>query len=137
MEVTVDVVDWKDEGILYLVRQAALPYLIEQTKRVILYLGLLRSGTPFLFPVPQPDSNGKWNSWHRSAAEAVTKAKENWVRMQPDKPSNGYILFVAEGKIPDPEWPDMTMMDYLALAFKEQMITDENHPFIKSLKGLQ
>jgi len=134
-EVTVDVVDWKDEGVLYLVRQAALPYLLEQTKRVILYVGILRTGTPFLFPVPQPDPSGKWNSWHRSAAEAVIKAKENWVRMQPDKPSRGYVLYVAEGKIPDPEWPKMTMMDYLAVAFKDSIIADENHPFVKSLKG--
>ena len=82
IEVTVDIVDYKDEGILYLVKQSALPYLMEQAKRVILYLGILRTGTPFLFPVQQPDSNGKWNPWHRSAAEAVLKAKENWVRMQ-------------------------------------------------------
>jgi hypothetical protein len=57
--------------------------------------------------------------------------------MQPDKPSNGYILFVAEGQIPEPEWPELTMMEYLALSFKDQVITNEDHPFIKSLKGLQ
>jgi hypothetical protein len=135
MEVTVDVVDWKDEGTLYLVRQAARSFLMDQTKRVILYVGMLQSGTPFLFPVPQPDQNGKWNSWHKSVSEAVIKAKENWVRMQPDKPSNGYILYVAEGKIADPVWPEMTISDYLAIAFKDQIITDESHPFIKALKG--
>jgi hypothetical protein len=134
-EVLVDVVDWKDEGVLYLVRQSALPALMEQTKRIILYLGILRTGTPFLFPVPQPDSSGKWNSWHRSASEAVIKAKEHWVRIQPDKPSNGYILYEAEGKIPDPEWPDMTIIEYLAIAFKDAIIADANHPFVKSLKG--
>ncbi len=137
MEQMVDVIKWKDDkDELYLLHPKITPYLLEQRQRVMLYLCIHRSGSPFLFPVPQPDKNGKSYSWHRSAAEAILKARKQWVRLQPDNSSGGYVLYEAKGKIPDPEWPtDMSMVDYISIAFKDKMIADLEHPIIKALEG--
>jgi len=136
MEVTVDVLEWKEEGTLYLVRQDKVAIMFEQTKRVILHLGAYPTGSFFLFPVPQPDARGSQNPWHKSAAQVVRKAKKRWIRIQPDKATQGYIPYVAEGKIPPPEWPDKTMAEILSIAFADAIIDNEDHPIVKQLRGL-
>lgn len=135
-EVTVDVFDNKEDGNLYLVRQAALPYLSGLTKRVILHVGMFLSGGIFLFPVPQPDERNYWNSWHQSASRVVKAAKEHWIRIQPDKTINGYQIHEALGNLMEPEWPDKDMLEYLSTAFANAIITDGDHPIVKALSGI-
>ena len=136
LEVIVDVIDWKDEGTLYLVRQDKIASLFEQTKRVMLYVGMFLSGNPFLFPVPQPDERGNWNQWHKSASRAVLEARKHWVRIQPDRSINGYVVFTAEGNFAEPDWPDKTIAEYLSIAFQDNIIDDVDHPVVKQLRGL-
>lgn len=138
LEITVDVIEWKEDGLLYIVKQDALPILFGLTKRVILYVGILYpSGSPFLFPVPQPDEKGNWNQWHRSASQVVIEGKNGWIRAQPDKSVGGYITIHAQGNLPDLPWPNMDIAGYLGIAFAGRTIDDENHPIVKSLRGLQ
>lgn len=136
LEVLVDVLEWKDENILYLVNQKKVGDLFEQTKRVILYVCVNTKGDPFLFPVPQPDENGKWNSWHQSASQAILEAKKHWIRIQPNRGIQGYDVIVAEGNLAAPKWPDLDIAQYLSIAFVNNIIDDENHPVVKQLKGL-
>lgn len=135
-EVTVNVINWEEDGTLYLVRKDALPYLFGLTKVVKLYLGMLYTGNPFLYPVQQPDERGNWNQWHRSQSKIVLQAKEQWVRAQPERSINGYVAYIAEGKLPDPEWPDKTMPEILSTAFADAIINDADHPIVKSVKGM-
>ena len=135
-EVTVNVINWEEDGTLYLVRKDALPYLFGLTKVVKLYLGMLYTGNPFLYPVQQPDDKGVWNQWHRSQSKIVLQAKEQWVRAQPERSINGYVAYIAEGKLPDPEWPDKTMAEILSTAFADAIINSADHPIVKSVKGM-
>lgn len=138
LEVTVDVIEWKEDGLLYIVKQDALPILYGLTKRVILHVGILYpSGSPFLFPVPQPDEKGNWNQWHRSASQVVIEGKKGWIRAQPDKSIGGYTTVSAQGDLPELPWPDKDIAEYLAIAFAGRTIDDENHPIVKSLRGVQ
>ena len=136
LEVTVDTLEWKEENDLYLVNQEKLVELFEQTKRVILYVCINSKGDPFLFPVPQPDSRGHWNSWHESASKAVSEAKGNWVRIQPNRSIAGYDTLIAEGNLAPPKWPDMTIEQYIGIAFANRIIDSEDHPVVKQLRGL-
>lgn len=136
-EVLVDLLEWKEENDLYLVRQDAIPLLFGLTKRCTLYVGMYLSGNPFLFPVPQPDERGKWNQWHASANRVALAAREKWVRAQPDKSINGYVIYAAEGNIAEPEWPNKTLAEYLSIAFQDKIISDGDHPLVKQLRGLQ
>jgi len=130
-EILVDVIDWKDEGTLYLVSQSKLSLMFEQTKRVRLHIAMFLSGNPFLLPVPQPDVNGNWNQWHKSLARMAEMAKTHWLRIQPDRTINGYIPYIAEGKIAEPIWPDKTISEYLAISFRDNIIDSEDHPIVK------
>lgn len=138
MEQVVDVMeDLNDKRELYLLHPSVSPYVTAQKKRMILYLGMHRNGTPFLCPVQQPDSNGKTYQWHESLADAVLIAKEKWVRLEANLTSSSYEIIEAKGNIPDPKWDEkLTMIDYMTLAFKDKMIVDLEHPLIKSLEGL-
>ncbi|OYT27979.1 hypothetical protein B6U98_05845 [Thermoplasmatales archaeon ex4572_165] len=135
MEILVNVIEWKDEGTFYLIDYIMAQTLVEQTKRVILHVGIFLNGNPFLFPVPQPDERGNWNSWHKSRSRVVVEAKENWVRIQSDKSIGGYQVILAEGNIVDPKWPDLTIEQYLSTAFTDAIINDENHSIVKQLRG--
>ena len=97
----------------------------------------LSSRAIFLFPVQLPKtSNDKWNSWHEAQAEAVDKAKKQWIRMEPSREQGGYILQKAQGELDEPEWPDKTIDEYIAIAFKSHIIADEKHSIVKQLRGL-
>jgi len=134
-EIPVWLLKWEDDGEQYVINPKMLKFLDDQAKLNILYLGITLSGHPFLFPVQQKDANGKWNSWHESAFNIITMAKKQWLRMVAERQINGYEPYVAEQKHPEPEWPQKTMMEYLAIAFREKRIDTEDHPIIKSLKG--
>jgi len=138
MEFTAYCIKWKEENDrLYLLHPSMVPLLQEQAQQFILHLGLyLTSRTIFLFPVQLPDTDGKWNSWHESQAEAVDKAKKQWIRMEPSREQGGYILHKAQGELSNPDWPDKTMEEILTIAFKSHIIADENHSIVKQLKGL-
>ena len=111
--------------------------LHEQSKRFTLHVGLfLSSRSPFLFPVQQPNIDGKWNSWHENQADAVQKAKTQWIRMESSQEMGGYIIHSAIGDLDEPVWPKKTIEEYLTLGFKNHVITDEEHPIVKQLKGM-
>ena len=47
-----------------------------------------------------------------------------------------YVPFVAAAKLPEPEWPnDLTMNDFLRLAFQGRFIRDMSHPCLQRLRG--
>jgi hypothetical protein len=138
MEQMVDVIeDLNDKKELYLLHPSVTSYVMAQRKRIILYLGMHRNGTPFLCPVPQPDSTGKSYTWHETLTDAMLVAREKWIRLEANQTSSSYEIIEAKGNIPDPKWDEkLTMIDYVTLAFKERMIVDLEHPLIQALEGL-
>ena len=91
---------------------------------------------PFLWPLNLPSADGRTNSWNESAMELAKAATTNWVRRVSDQTASMYIAFTAVGDLPDPEWPeDLTMQEYLKLAFKDRLIDDVNHPCLRKLRG--
>jgi hypothetical protein len=75
------------------------------------------------------------NSWHESRAQAVERAKSVWLRISSNKDLAGYDIFEATAKLPDPVWPDTTMDELLAVAFKGRIITSLDHPIAQERLG--
>jgi hypothetical protein len=51
--------------------------------------------------------------------------------------ARGYIGKVAEGKLGEPQWPDMDFLEAIQKGFKKTGIVDKaDHPLIKRLHGL-
>jgi len=138
LEFTADCLKWKEENDrLYLIHPKMVQILQEQLLHINLHLGMYLTGRSlFFFPVQLQKGNEKWNSWHEAQAEAVDKAKTHWIRMEASREQGGYILYKAQGELEEPEWPNRTIEELLAIAFKSHTIVDEDHVIVKQLRGL-
>lgn len=138
-EITIHVLELKDEDDYYLVKPDVLPYLLNEVKYVRLNLAYYQDGTVFLIPTPLPDVDNpaKWNPWHRSLDLAVKRAKEVWVRAISDKVTSSYTLMEAQGSISEPKLPDLPMNEYMKIAFKDKILSGLDHPVVKSLLGVK
>jgi hypothetical protein len=75
------------------------------------------------------------NSWSDSARIAVREASRRWIRVIPDKSSNGYILEAPMVAPAEPVWPSLSFTEILETAFGSRYIDSLRHPLIKKLRG--
>ena len=129
-------IDLKDDREHYLVRPEIAPELVGETVMKTIYTGINRQGVVFLWPVTIPPPDGKTNEWWRSSREAAEIAITRWVRIRADLSLGAYQIYEAEGKIPDPDWPDLSYQELLRIAFRDRMIDRVDHPVIHRLRGL-
>lgn len=129
--------EWVEDGQNYLVAPDIVPVLGAQTHQFKIYLGMYHpSHTLFLFPVRQVDPGGRsWPAWEGQET-ACLSAMKTWIRMEWNSDANSYELIKAGGEIDEPPWPEKTLDEILAIAFSGNVITDIEHPVVKSLKGL-
>jgi hypothetical protein len=97
---------------------------------------LTRQNVLLLWPVPLPDESGRRNAWAESAREACEQAKSHWVRLRSDMSLGAYRIYLAEGKLSEPDWPDKSFKEILALGFRDRVIDSADHPVIRRLRGL-
>ena len=105
---------------------------------VRLHLAVNRHGDPFLWWVRvYDDAGGPGASWSQSALDAVGDARKTWVRVVANKRQGGYDVFhLKDGvNLPEPKWPDKPMGDLLKLAFRDRIITSDDHVLLKQLHG--
>jgi hypothetical protein len=116
------------------VRPEIAPELVGETVSKTIFTGITSLGVVFLWPVGLPSPDGKSNEWWRSAREAAELAVARWIRMKPDMSLGAYQLYEAEGRIPDPEWPDLPFQELLRIGFKDRMVDRVDHPVILRLR---
>ena len=69
--------------------------------------------------------------------QAKEVAKKRWVRVQSNQGARAYDVFEARAKIPEPEWPEWTLADYLRVGFgTDGVITDPQDELLLRLLGL-
>jgi hypothetical protein len=102
---------------------------------VTLFVGVDRRGNVFIIVVPLPGPDGRRNPWHQSLHSAVVAAETSWVRSVANLKQGGYDLYVADGAIADPDWPDVSLDEILQIAFRDRIIDSVDHPVIKQLLG--
>ena len=129
------VLELKPENETYLVSPELRPALMAEIVPKVLLTAISRQDVLFLWPVRLPDADGRIDSWNESALKVSRTAENEWVRLSANRPLGAYDAFVAQGNLPDPEWPDKSFNDLLELAFKERYIQDVDHPVIRALRG--
>lgn len=125
----------REDNEIFLFTRDAYDLLPELQRPATLYTAVDRNGNPFLIPVPLPGPDGRRNVWHQSLEHVVVKAQEKWVRCVANMSAGGYDMLVAEAALTEPEWPDMSFEEMLAMAFRGKVIDGPEHPAVRKLKG--
>ena len=94
--------------------------IAKDAKRVTLKLAIDRQGNIFLWPVPPIPEDGNDNPWNQSQREVAELAKTHWVRLTSNRSVGCYEPIVAQGDIPEPVWPELTMDEILTMVVSEQ-----------------
>jgi hypothetical protein len=129
------VISLKDDRETYLVAPTLVSELITECAPVSLFTTISRQGVLTLWPIRLPGPDGKTNEWWRSARDAAEIAMESWVRVKASTSLGAYEIFRADGAIPDPEWPDLSLREILKIAFRDYYIDTPDHAVIKRLRG--
>lgn len=126
----------KESREVYVVSAPLRPTMPGDVTSTCLVLTITRnSPIPIIWPLTIPDTE-RPNRWHESAIEASRLAEADWLRCVADMSAGQYVPYVAAANLPEPEWPDdLTMADYLELAFKDRFIKDTDHPVLRRLRG--
>jgi len=120
---------------LYLVEPDLEGEVAQLLKPHRLALAIDRQENVFFWPLAIPDEARPLN-WHLSALEAAGVAESHWVRIQADMHLGAYQIFVAEGNLEEPTWPELSSDELLGLAFKNKIVDQADHPVLRKLKGL-
>lgn len=119
----------------YLVDPSVAQELGGLVRPVLLCAAIDRQNNPFLIPVPLPGEDGSRNPWHESLAQAVEHSKKVWLRISANMRVGAYDVYVAEGSLPEPEWPAHDMEALVQVAFRGKIITSLDHPVVQSMLG--
>lgn len=126
----------KDEGETYFVTPEIRPLMIAGTATKMLVLAVNQVGTPFIWPVPIDDEFSRKNNWNESQRAGYHQAKTQWTKLVGDRSAGLYRIYVAEGELPPPRFPDKPFAGLLELAFNNRTIDHPDHPIIKAQRGL-
>jgi hypothetical protein len=115
----------KDEG----------PMMIAGATIKMLTLTVNQVGNFFIWPVPVDDDSTRANKWNESARAAYHQAKTDWVKLVGDRTAGLYRIYLAEGELPPPRWPEKSFEELLAIAFNNRRIDRSDHPVIRDMYG--
>jgi hypothetical protein len=88
-----------------------------------------------IFPLKIGTDSTTRSGWQDTALAAAELAKTSWVRMQADMALAGYRVLKAKGDLGEPEWPNIPFNELLDVAFKDRVISTEDHPVFNKLLG--
>jgi hypothetical protein len=130
-------IELKDDREVYLISPEFAPELPENDFFVAtLYLCTNRQKVLTFWPVKLPGPDGRQMLWHTSAQEAAEKAMKVWVKMAANMSMGAYEISEAEGFIPEPEWPNLALIELLSIGFKNRIVSNHDHPVMQKLRGL-
>src|SRR5215472_4211678 len=134
---TVGLIELKENRETFLVFPAVSQELSEsEFFLATLYLTINRQKVLSVWPVKLPAADGRINEWHASAAAAAERAMRNWIRLAANMSLGAYEISEAIADYGEPEWPNMTFMAILKIAFKNRLIDSSDHAVIQQLRGL-
>jgi hypothetical protein len=88
---------------------------------------------PIIWPVSTGDRDFK--VW-KSARKALELSKEYWTQIVWDEENGDYVIETAEDIHVDPIWPEQSFEELLKLGFDGKIIDNEDHPYVRRLRGL-
>ena len=129
------IIEVKEDREVYLVTPNMAQDLPGEFAAATLFTAINRQGVLHLWPVKLPGPDGKYNEWHRSAAEAAELAMKDWLRLTANMSLGAYEVFEATGNLPEPEWPKIPLAEILQIAFKDRIVDRADHPLLQRLRG--
>jgi hypothetical protein len=134
---TTAVIELKEDREVYLVAPNLWPDLATEAtfSPRALFTAVNRQGVVFLWPVRLPGPDGRVDDWSRTALESAQLAMRGWTRVVANMALGGYEAYQATGRLPEPEWPDLTFRQLLRIAFKDRFINALDHPKLRQLRG--
>jgi hypothetical protein len=133
---TLPILELKEDRGIYVVAQSLWGDLATEPTFAprLIATAMSKQKIVFLWPLRLPGSDGRLDDWSQSALDAFEQAKSQWVRLIPDKDLNAYRIRVAEDAM-EPNWPDLPFQEMIRTAFRNNMISDWDHPVLKRLRG--
>jgi hypothetical protein len=127
--------DERDE--IYLLTPSMAAALPGEFTMATVFTAINRQGNVFLWPVPLPQTDGRMNEWHRSAAEAAEMMMTKWIRLKANMSNGAYDIYEAQGVIAGPAWPpDLKYQELLRIGYRDKLVNMLDHPLVKKLHGL-
>ena len=117
--------------------KAACVQKLKNVQYVHLYYGITSHYRPFIWPVVAVEDINDAIGWHATGIEIAQAGMSRWTQIQSDKPNSRYIHVDLEDQksVPDYEVYKKPPIDYetaINKAFRERIISDENHPIYKN-----
>lgn len=119
----------------YLVHPELWAELASEVRAVCLVTAITRQNDLLLWSLKLPQADGRTNPWNESAVAAAKAAETRWIRITANMGAGMYNVDVAQGDLPEPEWPDLSFEQILELAFKDRFICSLDHPLVRQLRG--
>lgn len=129
------VLQLREDGECYLVVPELYAELVQEVRPKLLYTGITRDGSVFLWPVNVPGEDGRLDTWSQSAHAAAKLAEQGWVRLVANRSLGAYDLFQATNIADEPAWPELSFEEIVNLAFRDRLISSLDHPVVKRLRG--
>jgi len=118
-------------GDLYLVVGELWPRLAGRLAMVCPRLCVNHDGEVFIWPVPTPTSGrGGAAPWRETAGVLASLAEMRWCRVAVDEATGQCVVSTLQDDEapPPPFWPEDDFLDLLHAAFRERLITSDDHP---------
>ena len=120
---------------MYLVNKQLWNELGGEIIPLCLFVTVNRQGDVALWPAKLPGADGRSNDWNQSALAAAALAEVKWIRLVSNITAGMYDTLAAQGQLPEPEWPDLSLKELLKLCFRDRIIQSTNHPVLRALRG--
>lgn len=127
--------EMREDREVFAIAPALKSQLASETTKVELYSAITSQGVFFFWPVKIPGADGRPNLWHTSAIAAAQEAMVHWVRVGANMSARAYDVTKAVEAIPEPIWPEGSLLALVQLAFKDRYITALDHPAVRRLRG--
>ena len=126
----------REDREVFLVTPAMREALVGEIRPVTLVPTMTRQNALLLWPLKLPTEEMRHNGWAETAREAAERAKTKWVRLVADMGLGGYRIYLAEGQLSEPTWPEKSLTEIMQIAFRDRIVDSENHPVVRKLRGL-
>jgi hypothetical protein len=123
-------------GNVFLVHPSLRERLSDDVYDACIFPCINRTNEIFLWTVRLPRGDSRANQFAESALEAISLARETWIRRQWSAESRVHVVYRSKVAVPDPKWPeDCSIEDLINKGFKRRFISDYEHEVLRKLRG--